>query len=406
VTISATFGPYVAIPPAIVPERRPRILGTVLLYDETQGTLAPVEILPRMGVYVCGITPYDSAHLGHAFTYVHFDVLVRYLRHLGADVVHVQNVTDVDDDILRVAKLRGVDFRDLAEREVASFERSMAAIGVTPPTHSPRATAFVPEMVTEVQQLVAGGFGYERDGTVYYRVAADPEYGKLSHFSREEMVRFAAERGGHPEDPNKDDPLDFVLWQLSAEGEPWWDSPWGRGRPGWHIECSTMARRLIGQPVDIHGGGSDLVFPHHESEIAQAEHLSGPRPFVRHWMHTGAVHMSGEKMSKSLGNLAFVHELLERHPPAAIRAFLLRRHYRGDWSFDEDDLVRESKEPSVLVEANPFDAGREREAFFSALDRDLDTPTALGVLDQAKASEDPEAKAFVEEAAALLGLDL
>jgi L-cysteine:1D-myo-inositol 2-amino-2-deoxy-alpha-D-glucopyranoside ligase len=378
----------------------------VLLYDETREALVPVEIRPRMGVYVCGITPYDSAHLGHAFTYVHFDVLVRYLRYLGADVVHVQNVTDVDDDILRVAKLRGVDFRELAEREVASFERSMGAIGVTPPTHSPRATAFVPEMVSEVQQLVAGGLGYERNGTVYFRVSADPDYGTLSGLSRPEMVRFAAERGGHPEDPNKDDPLDFVLWQRSEEGEPWWDSPWGRGRPGWHIECSTMARRLIGQPLDIHGGGSDLVFPHHESEIAQAEHLPGPRPFVRHWMHTGAVHMAGEKMSKSLGNLAFVHDLLERHEPAAIRGFLLRRHYREDWSFDEDDLIREWKDAPALDEGGSFDAVREREAFYEALDNDLDTPAAMLILDRARHSDEPGAKGLAEEARHMLGLEL
>jgi L-cysteine:1D-myo-inositol 2-amino-2-deoxy-alpha-D-glucopyranoside ligase len=378
----------------------------VQLFDETEGGLREVEVRPRMGVYVCGITPYDSAHLGHAFTYVHFDVLVRYLRHQGAEVVHVQNVTDVDDDILRVARERRVDFRDLAEAEVASFERSMKAIGVTPPTHSPRATEFVPAMVEEVGALLAAGHGYERNGTVYFRVSSDPGYGRLSRLSREDMLKLAADRGGHPEDPNKNDPLDFVLWQPSLPDEPSWESPWGRGRPGWHIECSTMARALIGQPVDIHGGGSDLIFPHHESEIAQAEGVPGPRPFVRHWMHTGAVHMAGEKMSKSLGNLAFVHDLLERYDPAALRSFLLRRHYRTDWTFSEGDLKRESNAIEPAGDPGSFDAVAERDAFYRALDEDLDTPAAMGIIDRADRSDEPGAKALAIEARSLLGLDL
>jgi L-cysteine:1D-myo-inositol 2-amino-2-deoxy-alpha-D-glucopyranoside ligase len=371
----------------------------VQLYDETSNDLQEVQIRPRMSVYVCGITPYDAAHLGHAFTYVHFDVLIRHLRHLGADVVHVQNVTDVDDDILRVARERNVDFKELAEREVAKFERSMESIGVTPPTHSPRATAYVPQMIEEVTGLLEARRGYERDGTVYYRVASDPEYGKLSKLSREEMLVFAAERGGHPEDPNKDDPLDFVLWQRSAEGEPWWESPWGRGRPGWHIECSTMARRLLGQPVDIHGGGSDLIYPHHESEIAQAEALPGEKPFVRHWVHTGTVYMESEKMSKSLGNLAFVHELIERHPPMALREFLLRHHYREDWEFSEDELAQ-----SLLIE--PSDGPADREAFFHALDRDLDTPAALAILDRAANKTTQDSAELVAEGRSVLGLEV
>jgi L-cysteine:1D-myo-inositol 2-amino-2-deoxy-alpha-D-glucopyranoside ligase len=361
-----------------------------------------------MGVYVCGITPYDSAHLGHAFTYVHFDVLVRYLRSLGAEVVHVQNVTDVDDDMLRVAKERGVDFLELAEREVASFERAMRAIGVDPPTHSPRATTFVPQMIEEVKALTAAGHGYERDGTVYFRVASDPGYGRLSGLSREEMLPLAAERGGSPEDPNKDDPLDFVLWQRSGSGEPWWESPWGRGRPGWHIECSTMAGRLLGKPVDIHGGGSDLIYPHHESELAQAEGVPGGKPFVLNWMHTGTVHMAGDKMSKSLGNLAFVHDLLERHPPGALRSFLLRRHYRKDWDFREEDLEAEAggtgSEGAVGTEPTPFDPVGDREAFFLALDEDLNTPEAMRILDRAALSSEPAAKDLLAEGQDLLGL--
>jgi L-cysteine:1D-myo-inositol 2-amino-2-deoxy-alpha-D-glucopyranoside ligase len=380
----------------------------VRLHDDATGGPREVEIRPRMTVYVCGITPYDSAHLGHAFTYVHFDVLVRYLRHLGAEVLHAQNVTDVDDDILRVARERGVDYLQLAERETASFGEHMRAIGVADPTFAPRATQFVGPMVEEVQALLDAGHAYARDGTVYFRVASDPDYGQLSHLPRAEMLRLAAERGGHPEDPNKDDPLDFVLWQRSAEGEPRWDSPWGPGRPGWHIECSTMARRLLGQPVDVHGGGQDLVFPHHESEIAQAECVPGrPQPFVRHWMHTGAVFMGAEKMSKSLGNLAFVKDLLARHDGQAIRRFLLRRHYRKDWEFFEEDLGRETPMPGppFAGETDPdFDVDQARKEFTAALDDDLDTPRALMVLEAAERSSEPGAGSFVREARGVMGL--
>ena len=382
---------------------------TLRLYDETLDELRPVDVRPRMSVYVCGITPYDSSHLGHAFTYVHFDVLVRYLRHLGADVAHAQNVTDVDDDILRVARERHIDFRTLAEREVAAFERSMRAIGVTPPTYSPRATEFVPQMIEEVEALLRAGHAYERSGTVYFDVTSDPGYGRLCRCPREEMLRLAAERGGHPEDPNKDDPLDFVLWQAWQEGEPWWESPWGRGRPGWHIECSTMSRRLLGQPVDIHGGGSDLVFPHHESELAQAEGVPGPRPFVGHWVHTGAVHMAGDKMSKSLGNLAFVDDLLERHEPKALRAFLLRHHYREDWSFEEVEGPQVGRlDAAGLPSETPWDGSADglRRSFYAALDEDLDTPSALRLLDRAEGSTDPSVREVWNEGTALLGLDL
>ena len=237
---------------------------------------------------------------------------------------------------------------------------------------------------------------------MYFRVESFPTYGSACGYNRELMLELAAERGGHPEDPRKDDPLDFVLWQPSAEDEPTWDSPWGPGRPGWHIECSTMARRLLGRPVDIHGGGSDLLFPHHESEIAQAEALPDGRPFVLQWVHTGAVGMAGTKMSKSLGNLAFVRDLLERFDGPVLRAFLLRRHYAEDWDFAEEDL-RDYAEGLVdgSVPVDPMSGPRGRDAFFAALDDDLDTPEALAVLDRAAASGDDE---LVAEGRALLGL--
>jgi L-cysteine:1D-myo-inositol 2-amino-2-deoxy-alpha-D-glucopyranoside ligase len=368
----------------------------VRLFDRTTGRLSEVEVRPRMSVYVCGITPYDAAHLGHGFTYVHFDVLVRYLRYLGAEVTHVQNVTDVDDDILRVARERGVDFRELAASETRRFEETMRIIGVAPPTATPRATEFVPEMVQEVEALVGARCAYERNGWVYFRVAADPRYGSLSGYDEDMMIELAAERGGHPEDPNKDDPLDFVLWQPSAADEPTWDSPWGPGRPGWHIECSTMARRLLGQPVDIHGGGSDLIFPHHESERAQAEAV-GPTPFVRHWVHSGTVNQADEKMSKSLGNMTFVDDLLDRYEPAAVRRYLLRQHYRADWHFDESVLRSEASGPT----GREVDGPATREAFMAALGDDLDAPRALAILEAARASG---AADWTEEGMEILGL--
>jgi L-cysteine:1D-myo-inositol 2-amino-2-deoxy-alpha-D-glucopyranoside ligase len=373
----------------------------VRLFDERTGTLRDLDLRPRMGVYVCGITPYDSAHLGHAFTYVQFDVLVRYLRFLGAEVDHVQNVTDVDDDILRTARARGVPFLELAEREVRRFERDMRTIGVAAPTHSPRATGYVPHMVADVRRLVAAGCAYERGGTVYFRVGADHGYGRLSGLDRDTMIALAAERGGFPDDPRKDDPLDFVLWQRSAPGEPSWESPWGPGRPGWHIECSTMARDLLGGTVDVHGGGTDLVFPHHESELAQALAAHPDEPFVLRWMHAAMVAQSGTKMSKSLGNLTFIHDLATRYPPAAIRRMLLRHHYREDWEFREEELAGDSG----LAEAARDERGeRDRASFLAALDEDLDTPRALAILERAEASGDPGDRSWVEEGRAILGL--
>ncbi len=332
------------------------------LFDPTSGKLRQVDVRPRMTLYVCGITPYDAAHMGHAFTYTQFDVLTRYLRTLGTEVLHAENVTDVDDDILRTARERGVDYLVLAERETAAFEVAMRAINVAPTTFSPRATQYVEAMIEEVWALQAAGHAYERAGTVYFRVASDPEYGRLSGL----------------------DPLDFVLWQRSEEGEPKWASPWGDGRPGWHIECSTMAKALLGQPVDIHGGGSDLIFPHHESELVQAEGVPGaPKPFVRHWMHTGMVFQGDDKMSKSLGNLVFVRELLERYAGTAIRSYLLRHHYRQDWQFREEDF-KGYVQAACRMKGGPEPLEVSKEAVVGALGEDLDTPLAMAIVDWAE----------------------
>jgi cysteinyl-tRNA synthetase len=251
----------------------------------------------NLGIYVCGVTPYDTTHAGHAFTFLTFDILVRFLRYLDYDVTYVQNVTDIDDDILRKAKELGTTWEELGKRETERYLQDMRDLNALVPDHFLRATDHIREMIAIIEPLIERGYAYESNGNVYFSVARDPEFGKWSHLKPDQMLPIANERGNDPNDPNKRDPLDFVLWQASAPGEPSWDSPWGPGRPGWHIECSAMATRYLGNTVDIHGGGADLVFPHHESEIAQSENATGQKPFARYWMHVGMVDYQGEKMS-------------------------------------------------------------------------------------------------------------
>jgi L-cysteine:1D-myo-inositol 2-amino-2-deoxy-alpha-D-glucopyranoside ligase len=275
------------------------------LYDTARRQVVPFEPGPVVTLYTCGITPYDAAHLGHAATYLAFDVLQRRLRDLGHETRCVRNVTDVDDDILRKARELGVHYLDLAVEELARFDSSMSALGLLPAASEPRATSAIAEILSLIDVVLDGSHAYRAGGAVYFDVSSFGAFGQLSHLSREEMLVLAQERGGNPDDPNKDDPLDFVLWQPSAPDEPSWESRWGPGRPGWHVECSALALRELGRTVDIHGGGSDLVFPHHECEAAQSEAVTG-QPLARHWMHAGMVGLDGEKMSKSLGNLVFV----------------------------------------------------------------------------------------------------
>jgi L-cysteine:1D-myo-inositol 2-amino-2-deoxy-alpha-D-glucopyranoside ligase len=265
----------------------------------------------------------------------------------------------------------------------------MQALNVLPPDHFPRATDVISAIVDVVQRLVEAGVAYEAGGSVYFHVDAWSEYGKLSRLSYEEMLPIANERGNDPDDPNKRDPLDFVLWQAQAPGEPAWDSPWGPGRPGWHIECSTMSTYYLGDTIDVHGGGTDLIFPHHESEIAQAEVATGRQPFVRFWLHTAMVHHEGEKMSKSLGNLVMVRDLLETWPPDALRVYLASHHYREVWSYDEEELARAARLAERLRDAAAaegdrgaaLDPGASRDRFVRAMDDDLRTPEALATLD-------------------------
>jgi L-cysteine:1D-myo-inositol 2-amino-2-deoxy-alpha-D-glucopyranoside ligase len=298
---------------------------------------APLRLGRRVSLYVCGITPYDAAHLGHAFTYVAFDTLVRFLRHRGHQVTYCQNVTDVDDDVLRRARDNGEDYLELGRRETARYLEVMDALNVARPTHFPRATREVPAMLELAGRLVDQGNAYVARGTVFFDVTTFPSFGGLSGLDAGDQRTLLAERGGDPTDPRKRHPLDFVVWQRSQPGEPAWDSPWGRGRPGWHLECSAMARRYLGVTVDLHGGGADLLYPHHESERAQSESANHTR-FVRRWLHSGMVRHEGEKMSKSLGNLVFPLDLFRDHPPAAVRLALLAHHWRSAWEFDPDEL--------------------------------------------------------------------
>jgi len=377
----------------------------------------------RVGIYVCGVTPYDTTHAGHAFTFLTFDILVRYLRSQGLDVTYVQNVTDIDDDILRKAKEVGTTWDDLGKRETEKFRKDMVDLNALDPDHYVRATEHVAEMVEIIKPLIEKGFAYEKNGSVYFSVASDPEFGKLSHIPRDQMLAIANERGNTTDDPNKQDPLDFIMWQAASPGEPTWESPWGPGRPGWHIECSAMAKTYLGDTIDVHGGGSDLIFPHHECEIAQSENATGEKPFVRYWMHAGMVEYQGEKMSKSLGNLVLARDLLGEYSSDAIRLYLFSHHYRAAWEFLDEEMSRYEALANDLREAVEFpaygiedevDVSMLRERFFNALDEDLDTPDAVEALEEMgkailEAPEDEDvrrAQRALRECAEVFGLTL
>ncbi len=371
------------------------------LYDSARGGLYPLNVGPVVTMYTCGITPYDAAHLGHAFVYLSFDVLTRRLLDAGHDVRCVRNVTDVDDDMLRKARELGVNYLDLAAQEMVTFERDMKLINLLPVYSEPRATSAIPEILTLIGKTFENGMAYEVDGSVYFEVSKFPRFGNVSHVSREAMLDLAALHGGRPDDPNKRDPLDFVLWQPSLEDEPAWESRWGAGRPGWHIECSALALRELGETVDIHGGGRDLAFPHHECEVAQSESVTGTQ-FVRHWMHVGLVALDGIKMSKSLGNLVFVHDLASRSESAAVRLALLEHQYREDWEWREELLSR--AQSRLATWRTTLTTGRSSSVLDdvrAALDDDLDTPAALRAIDAAA-----HAGSSVASAASVLGITL
>jgi L-cysteine:1D-myo-inositol 2-amino-2-deoxy-alpha-D-glucopyranoside ligase len=370
------------------------------LYDTAREAIVPFEPDQIVTMYTCGITPYDATHLGHAAVYLTYDVLQRRLRDRGHETRCVRNITDVDDDILRKARELGVHYLDLAAAETARFDSDMIALEVLEAWSEPRATSAIADIRGFIGMVLDRGHAYESGGAVYFDVNSFERFGQVSHMSRDEMLALAAERGGKPDDENKRDPLDFVLWQPSADDEPAWESLWGPGRPGWHIECSALAMRELDTTIDLHGGGSDLIFPHHECEAAQSEAATG-QTFVRHWMHQEMVRMDGEKMSKSLGNLVFVSDLLKGYDARAIRLACVQHHYRDSWEYHDQLLPAAADRLERWTGVRGADSVDALAATRAALDADLDTPSAVAAIDEAAA-----AGQGVTSAAALLGITL
>ena len=287
----------------------------------------------HVGIYACGVTVYDTCHVGHARSAINFDVITRYLRYGGYKVTYVKNFTDIDDKIITKANREGVGFREIAERYIAEHNDDMDRLGIERPTITPRATEHIGGMIELINKLIRNDLAYAVDGDVYFSVKKFKDYGKLSGRNLDEMTAGARIAPGE----KKKDPLDFALWKASKENEPWWESPWGKGRPGWHIECSVMSAHFLGETFDIHGGGEDLIFPHHENEIAQSEGASG-KPFSRYWLHNGFIKVNHEKMSKSLGNFITIRDILKLYHPEVLRFFVLQSHYRSPLDYSEEGL--------------------------------------------------------------------
>ena len=371
------------------------------MYDTARQAVVPFEPGPIVTLYTCGITPYDATHLGHASTFLLYDVVQRRLRDLGHDTRLVRNITDVDDPLLTRAKLLGVHYLDLAAGEVARFDADMEALDMLPCWSEPRATSAIPDIRGFIAMVLERDHAYQAGGAVYFDIKTFPAFGEISHYTEDEMIALARERGGNVDDPNKRSPLDFVLWQPSAEGEPFWETLWGPGRPGWHIECSALALRELGTTIDLHGGGPDLIFPHHECERAQSEAATG-QTFVRHWLHAPFVYKDGQKMSKSLGNLVFIDQLRKEYDPRAIRLAVLEHNYRHHWSWDDALMPRAAARLDRWMGASGR-SGNERalDDVRAALDDDLDTPGALAAIDAAV-----DGGRRIDEAAALLGVSV
>ena len=381
------------------------------------------QITDPVRMYVCGVTTYDEPHLGHALATVIFEVLQSYMRYRGINVIRVQNFTDVDDKIIDRAAETGVDWFDLTQEHVDSFYEAMDGLNVKRADVHPRVTEEMEPIIALIGELVDSGAAYEAGGSVYYRVRRDEDYGKLSGRTVdgvEELARLEP-------DLLKENPEDFALWKAWKPGEPSWDSPWGPGRPGWHIECSAMARRYLGDQVDIHGGGLDLVFPHHENEVAQSESATGIMPFARFWVHNGLLRMRGdEKMSKSLGNVVTVRDALKTHSTDAIRMWIFQSHYRSPATYDEENLVAAERAVRRLRQAaevpntgngsgNVYDADHITQRFIEAMDDDLNTPRALAAIfdlardifaEQAKGVDIAEGQVALRELTGVLGLTL
>ena len=356
---------------------------TINLFDTAKQEVVPFTPGHLVSMYTCGITPYDATHIGHAATFMAYDVLQRRLIDLGHEVRCVRNVTDVDDPLFAKARELGVHYLDLAAGEEARFERDMEALNALPVYATPRASSAIPDIRGFIGMVLERGYAYVSEGSVYFDVSKSPTFGDLSHYSRQKMTDLARERGGDVDNPHKRDALDFVLWHPSASDEPSWEAVWGAGRPGWHIECSALALRELGETIDLHGGGSDLIYPHHECERAQSEAATGT-PFVKHWMHVEMVFMDGAKMSKSLGNLVFIDALRKLWDPRAIRLAIINHHYRFEWEWIDTLMPLALKRLQAWQESVDFPNDPSTlEAVRSHLDNDLDTPRALQSIDEA-----------------------
>ena len=354
------------------------------LYDTARRSIVPFEPADHVSMYTCGITPYDATHLGHAATFIAYDVLQRRLIDRGHTITCVRNVTDVDDPLFAKARELGVHYLDLAAGEEARFERDMVALNALPVASTPRASSAIPDIRGFIGMVLDRGYAYQAGGSVYFDVSKFDSFGAVSNYSEAEMLELAAQRGGKLDDPHKRNPLDFVLWHPSAPDEPSWDTMWGPGRPGWHIECSALALRELGTTIDLHGGGADLIFPHHECERAQSEAATG-ESFVRHWMHTALISKDGEKMSKSLGNLVFVDKLRTEYDPMAIRLALIEHHYRTEWEWDDTLMPRNVDRLEAWRSAADGPPGEVLAVVRQCLDDDLDSPGAVAAVDDAAA---------------------
>jgi L-cysteine:1D-myo-inositol 2-amino-2-deoxy-alpha-D-glucopyranoside ligase len=397
----------------------PEVPGTaraLRLFDTATG--GPVDVTPTgdgpARIYVCGITPYDATHMGHAATYVTFDLIIRQWRDAGHEVAYTQNITDVDDPLLERATATGVDWSELAEREIQLFRDDMAALRVAPPQAYIGAVESIPLVVDMIAELQRAGAVYDVDGDLYFAVKADPSFGGVSGYDVETMRALFGERGGDPDRPGKRDPLDCLLWQLERPGEPAWDSPFGRGRPGWHVECSAIALQYLGMTVDIQGGGTDLVFPHHEMSASEAQVATGEHPFARAYVHQAMVGLDGEKMSKSKGNLVLVSKTRQAGvDPMAIRLALLAHHYRTDWFWTEADLLNAQERLDVwrgaIGRGTAAEAAPVIDAIRAALANDLDTVGALAAVDRWAETNGDDTTAAAQMAVAvdaLLGVRL
>ena len=337
-------------------------------------------------MYVCGINPYADSHIGHAMSYIIFDVVRRYLEFRGYKVKHVENVTDVEDNIINHANRLGITVKELTEKYTQRYFEDMDALNILRPHHTPKATETIPEIITMTQGLIDKGFAYAAGGNVFFRVRKTSDYGKLSKRSVEQMMAGARVEASE----EKEDPMDFALWKEAKPGEPFWDSPWGKGRPGWHIECSAMSIKFLGEQIDIHGGGQDVVFPHHENEIAQSESYTGKKPFVQYWMHNGLMQMGAEKMSKSLGNLITIRDALKKYTADGLRVFVLSSYYRSPLTYTAEAieaaqsgaerLLRVASKETAAGKGKVLDAKPYYDKFIESMDDDFNTSQAIAIL--------------------------